>query len=89
MVVSSTCPSLELLQALSIAAQDETQYLHGAVLARLFFSLASPHEISFLYLGTVECRNMDKVRGLNLSLNGLRSEHQKRPMVQTAKYLLL
>ena len=63
MVVFSTCLSLNLDQALSIVAYDGKQCVHGAVLARVFFSLASAQEISFLYLGTVEPRNWDKVRG--------------------------
>ena len=44
-------------QALSIIAYDGKQCVHGTVLARVFFSLASAHEISFLYLGTVEPGN--------------------------------
>ena len=47
----------------SIFAYDGKQCVHGTVLAGVFFSLASAHEISFLYLGTVEPRKWDKVRG--------------------------
>ena len=58
------CPdSLNVDQALSIVAYDGKQCVNGTVLAWVFLSLASAHEISFLYLGTVEPRNWDKVRG--------------------------
>ena len=63
MVVFCTCLSLNVDQALSIVAYDGKQCVHWTVLARVFFCLASAHEISFLYLGTVEPRNWDKVRG--------------------------
>ena len=63
MIVFSTCLPLNVDQALCILAYDGKQCVHGTVLAWVFFSLASAHETSFLYLGTFEPRNQDKVRG--------------------------